>query len=166
MNAKKYVAAGEAMTPSVQTIDGLASVQEAIDLMREHGISSLVIDRRHDGDEYGLLLVTDIATKLIAENRSPERTNVYEIMSKPVLTVNRDMDIKYVIRLLARFGVSRALVTNHDELVGMVTLRDLVLRYMPREAEGRAEVGNTEGLLLTGAGGMNVRSQMPVNTHT
>ena len=166
MNAKKYVAAGEDMTPSVQPNDGLARVQEAIDLMREHGISSLVIDRRHDGDEYGLLVVTDIATKLIAEDRSPERTNVYEIMSKPVLTVNRDMDIKYVIRLLARFGVSRALVTNHDELVGMVTLRDLVLRYMPREAEGQAEVSNTEKLLLTGAGGMNARSQMPVNTHT
>ncbi len=146
MSAKAYVTAGDVMSPSVQTIDGLASVQEAIDLMREHGISSLVIDRRHDGDEYGLLVVTDIATKLIAEDRSPERTNVYEIMSKPVLTVYRDMDIKYAIRLFARFGVSRALVTDHDALVGMVTLRDLVLRYMPREAEGRVEAGNTEGL--------------------
>ena len=146
MSAKEYVTAGEVMTPSVQTIDGLASVQEALDLMREHGISSLVIDRRHDGDEYGLLVVTDIATKLIAEDRSPERTNVYEIMSKPVLTVYRHMDIKYVIRLLARFGVSRALVTDHDALVGMVTLRDLVLRYMPRETEGSVEGDSTEEL--------------------
>ena len=153
MSAKDYITAGDVMTPSVQTIDGLASVQEAIDLMREHGISSLVIDRRHDGDEYGLLVVTDIATKLIAEDRSPERTNVYEIMSKPVLTVYRDMDIKYVIRLLARFGVSRALVTDHDALVGMVTLRDLVLRYMPREAEGRAEVGSLHRKLVAAPGG-------------
>jgi CBS domain-containing protein len=146
MSAKDYVTADEVMTPSVQTIDGLASVQEAIDLMREHGISSLVIDRRHDGDEYGLLVVTDIATKLIGLDRSPERTNVYEIMSKPVLAVDRDMDIKYAIRLLARFGVSRALVTDHGTLVGMITLRDLVLRYMPRGAEGQVEVGNTEEL--------------------
>jgi CBS domain-containing protein len=135
MSAKEYVTAGEVMTPTVQTIDGLSSVQEAIDLMREHAISSLVIDRRHDGDEFGLLVVADIATKLIAEDRSPARTNVYEIMSKPVLTVNREMDIKYAIRLLARFGVSRALVTDHGALVGMVTLRDLVLRFMPREDE-------------------------------
>jgi CBS domain-containing protein len=146
MSAKEYLTAGKVMTPSVQTIDGLASVREAIDLMHEHGISSLVIDRRHDGDEYGLLVVTDIATKLIADDRSPERTSVYEIMSKPVLTVDRDMDIKYAIRLLARFGVSHALVTDHGALVGMVTLRDLVLRYMPRQAGGRVEVGNTEGL--------------------
>ncbi len=52
-------------------------------------------------------------------------------MSKPVLTLDRDMDIKYAIRLLSRFGVSRALVTEHNALAGMVTLRDLVLRYMP-----------------------------------
>ena len=142
MSEKHYVTAGDVMTTSVQTIDGLATVQEAIDLMREHEISSLVIDRRHEGDEYGLLVVADIATKLIGLDRSPERTNVYEVMSKPVLTVYRDMDIKYVIRLLARFGVSRALVTDHDALVGMVTLRDLVLRYMPR---GDADGGEAEG---------------------
>ena len=146
MNAKNYITAGEVMTPSVQKIDGLASVQEAIALMRKHEISSLVIDRRHDGDEYGLLVVADIATKLIGYDRSPERTNVYEIMSKPVLTVSRDMDIKYVIRLLARFGVSRALVTDHDALVGMVTLRDLVLRYMPREAEARVKADDSGDL--------------------
>lgn len=131
MSDRDIVTAGAVMTTSVQTIDGLASVQEALDLMREHRISSLVIDRRHEGDEYGLLVVADIATKLIANDRSPARTNVYEIMSKPVLTVDRGMDIKYAIRLLARFGVSRALVTDHGTLVGMVTLRDLVLRYMP-----------------------------------
>ncbi len=142
MSATEYLTAGEVMTPSVQTIDGLASVREAIDLMREHGISSLVIDRRHDGDEYGLLVVTDIATKLIADDRSPERTSVYEIMSKPVLAVHRDMDTKYAIRLLARFGVSRALVTDNGALVGMVTLRDLVLRYVPVGAKDRVEVGN------------------------
>jgi CBS domain-containing protein len=144
MSAKNYVSAGEVMTTSVQTIDGLASVQEAINLMREHEISSLVIDRRHESDEYGLLVVADIATKLIGLDRSPERTNVYEVMSKPVLTVYQDMDIKYVIRLLARFGVSRALVTDRDALVGMVTLRDLVLRYMPVGDAGRGEADASE----------------------
>lgn len=131
MSTKNYVTVGDVLTSSVQTIDGLATVQEAIELMRTHGISSLVIDRRHDGDEYGLLVVSDIATKLIAHDRSPDRTNVYEIMSKPVLTVDRDMDIKYAIRLLSRFGVAQALVTEHGALAGIITLRDLVLRYLP-----------------------------------
>ena len=136
MSAKAYTSAGEVMTPSPKTIDGLATVRDAIELMREHAISSLVIDRRHEGDEYGLLVVSDIATRLIAQNRSPERTNVYEIMSKPVLSVDRDMNIKYAIRLLARFGLSRALVTEAGDLAGIVTLRDMVLRYMADETGG------------------------------
>jgi CBS domain-containing protein len=128
MNAKQNATVGEVMTSSVKLVDGLATVKQAIELMREHQISSLVIDKRHDDDEYGLLVVTDIATKLIGYDRSPDRTNVYEIMSKPVLTVNRQMSIKYAVRLLARFGVSRALVTFDNQLVGLVTLRDMVLR--------------------------------------
>jgi len=45
--------------------------------MREHRISSLVIDRRHPGDEYGLVVAGNIATRVMGTNRSPERTNVY-----------------------------------------------------------------------------------------
>ena len=135
MSTKNYVTVGDVLSTPVQTIDGLATVQEAIELMRTHRISSLVIDRRYDGDEYGLLVVSDIATKLIALDRSPDRTNVYEVMSKPVLSVDRDMDIKYAIRLLSRFGVSRALVTEQGTLAGIITLRDLVLRYVPRTTQ-------------------------------
>lgn len=128
MITRDYPTVGEVMSSSVKLIDGLATVQQAIELMREHQISSLVIDRRYEGDEYGLLVVADIANKVIANDRSPERTNVYEVMSKPVLTVDREMNIKYATRLLARFGVSRALVTSGSQLVGLITLRDLVLR--------------------------------------
>ena len=119
------------MTPSPCTIDRLASVADAFELMRRHDISSVVIDRRDDKDEFGILVVHDIATKVIALDRSPDRTSVYEIMSKPVLTVDVDMDIRYAIRLLARFGLSRALVTDHGQLAGIVTLRDMVFRHLP-----------------------------------
>ena len=119
---------GETMTSPPQIIDGLATVREAMDHMRKENYSALVIDRRHKGDEYGLVAVHDIADKVIARNLSPDRTNVYEIMSKPVLTVDVDMDVKYAIRLLSRFRLSRALVTREGEMVGMVTLRDMVFR--------------------------------------
>ena len=136
MSARNFTSVGDVMTTSLHTVDGLATVQEAIDLMRQHQISSLVIDRRHEGDEYGLLVVADIANKLIALDRSPERTNVYEVMSKPVLTVDREMDIKYAVRLLSGFGVSRAIVTDQNVMVGMTTLRDLVLRYVAPDDVG------------------------------
>ena len=49
-------------------------------------------------------------------------------MSKPVVTVDAEMDIKYAVRLLVRFSLSRALVTEKDALIGIVSLRDMVLR--------------------------------------
>ena len=128
MTEHEYVKVHQAMTPSPRVIDGLATVQEAIDLMRDHGVSSLVIDRRHDGDEYGLVTVHDIAGKVIANDRAPERVSVYEIMSKPALTVDVDMDVKYAIRILTRFQLTRALVTEHGDLAGIVTLRDMAIR--------------------------------------
>ena len=129
---------GEVMTPSPRVIDGLATVREAVELMRNNSISSLVIDRRDERDEFGLVVVSDIAEKVIAQGRSLARTNVYEIMSKPVLTVDGAMDIKYALRLLGRFGLSRALVTDGGALVGIVTMRDMVLRYLADAGDDEA----------------------------
>ncbi len=51
-------------------------------------------------------------------------------MSKPVVTVPADMSIKYAVRLLVRFELSRALVVDAERKpVGIVTLRDMVLCY-------------------------------------
>ncbi len=129
---------GEVMTPSPRVIDGLATVREAVELMRNNSISSLVIDRRDERDEFGLVVVSDIAEKVIAQGRSLARTNVYEIMSKPVFTVDGAMDIKYALRLLGRFGLSRALVTDGGALVGIVTMRDMVLRYLADAGDDEA----------------------------
>ena len=81
------------MRAKPKTIDGLATVREAVDLMRQSNISSLVIDKRHDRDEYGLVVVHDVAEKVIGPDLSPDRVSVYEIMSKPVVTVDADMDM-------------------------------------------------------------------------
>ena len=130
--AGSFIRVREVMTPSPRVIDGLATVREAVELMREHHVSSLIIDRRHDGDEYGMVTVNDIAGKVIGQDRSPERMNVYEIMSKPLLTVDADMDIKYAIRILTRFHLSRALVLEKGAMLGIVTLRDMAIRYPDR----------------------------------
>lgn len=129
MNQHPYVKVEDVMSGNPHVIDGLATVRNAIDLMREHNVSSLVIERRDDRDEYGVVTVGDIAAHVASKDRSPERTSVYEIMSKPVLSVDIGMDIKYAIRMLNRFKLTRALVTRQGDMVGIVTLRDMVVRY-------------------------------------
>ena len=130
MNAHEATKVSQAMTASVHTIDATATVKDAIQVMRAHNVSSLAVERRDAHDEFGLLEIVDIAREVIAVNRAAERVNVYEVMSKPVVTLPADMSIKYAVRLLVRFELSRALVVDAErEPVGIVTLRDMVLRY-------------------------------------
>ena len=131
MSSKRILRVSDTMRTEVHTVDGLATVSEAMALMHRYTVSSLVVLRRDDDDEFGLILVSDIASKVIAENRAPERVNVYEVMSKPVLTLPSQMQARYAVRLLVRFGVSRAVVVDHDRNpVGIATLRELVLGHV------------------------------------
>ena len=128
MSGDKPLRVADLMSADVHSVDGLATVAEAMALMHRHTISSLVVNRRDSDDEFGLLVVSDIAAQVIAANRAPERMHVYEVMSKPVLTLPSDMLARYATRLLVRLGLSRAIVVDHDRnLLGMATLRDLVL---------------------------------------
>ena len=128
MNARTVLRVGDIMRTGIHAVDGLATVSEAMSLMRRHHVSSLVVPRRDADDEFGLILVSDIARRVIAENRAPERVNVYEVMSKPVLTLPSGMQARYAVRLLVRFAVSRAVVVDQDRNpVGIATLRELVL---------------------------------------
>ena len=130
MNVHETTKVSQAMTASVHTIDAMATVKDAIQAMREHNVSSLAVERRDEHDEFGLLVIADIARQVIAVNRAAERVNVYEIMSKPVVSLPADMSIKYAVRLLVRFDLSRALVVDAGrQPVGIVTLRDMVLCY-------------------------------------
>lgn len=130
MTEKKFVRVSDVMTPEVKTIGRVASVAEAIEVIRSAKVASLVVERNDESDEFGVLTIRDIAREVVATDRAAERTSVYEIMTKPVLTVAAEMNIKYAVRLLVRYSLSRALVVDHERNpVGIVTLRDMVLGY-------------------------------------
>lgn len=75
------------------------------------------------------MLVADIAKQVLAPSRAPDRCNVYEIMTKPVLSVHPDMHIRYCARLFLKFGISTAPVIDAaGEIKGVVTYDELVLR--------------------------------------
>ena len=132
MTQRRPVRVSDVMVTNLHTIEGLATVAEAMAAMRQHQVSSLAVNRRDQDDEPGIVTVRDIAREVIARNRAPERVNVYEIMAKPVLTVPSEMIARYAVRLLVRFAISRALVVDHDRNpLGMVTIRDLVIGLTP-----------------------------------
>jgi signal-transduction protein with cAMP-binding, CBS, and nucleotidyltransferase domain len=133
MNEIKYLPVSEVMKTNITKIDGLASVSDALQLMRDNGNGSLIVDKHNEHDEYGLISIGDLATKVIAPDFAPDRMSAYQIMTKPVLTVEHDMNVRYAIRLLTNFKINRALVVENGSSVGMVSLRDMILKYTEQD---------------------------------
>ena len=130
MSEKKRVRVGEVMKRDFDLLDGKLTVQEALLAMKHPETRAIIVDKRDEQDEYGLVLLADIAKKVLAADRSPERVNLYEIMAKPVLSVRSSMDIRYCARLLERFQIMRAPVIDGEEVTGIVSYHDMVLRGM------------------------------------
>ena len=130
MSDKKIVRISDVMKTKFDLVDGIMTVSEALDKIKHVENKSLVVDKRHDDDEYGIVLLADIARYVLAKDRAPERVNIYEVMSKPVITVHSRMDIRYCARLFDKFGLTRAPVVDAGKIVGMVSYTDLVLKGM------------------------------------
>lgn len=131
MTAQNRGPVRDCMRKDVVEVDGKVDVLTALKIMKKAGTTSLIVKRRHLHDEYGMVSFADIAKEVIAKDRAPERVNVNEIMSKPVLTVRPDMSIRYCARLFDNFGISHAPVVDNDRIVGIVSFYLLVLQGLP-----------------------------------
>ena len=117
----------DVMKTDFGTIDGVATVADALKKMKSLKTAVLIVNKRNEDDEYGMLTSGDIARHVLAKDRAPDRVNVYEIMSKPVISVYPDMDIRYCSRLFANYNLVRAPVLENNKVVGMVSPNSLVL---------------------------------------
>ena len=130
MNEKTIIRVRDVMKTNFDIVDGMMTIKDALTEMKHVETKTLIVDKRNSDDEYGLLMLSDIAKKVLAKDRSPERVNVYEVMTKPVISVHADMDIRYCARLFDQFGLSRAPVIENQELLGIVSYTDMVLHGM------------------------------------
>jgi CBS domain-containing protein len=128
MNARDPVRTRDIMQSAFTEIDGIATVAQAVSLMKSTGARVLIVKKRSEVDEYGIVLLSDIAKEVLAKDRSPERVNVYEIMSKPVISVDPNLDIRYCARLFERFGLSVVPVLHEEKVIGIVSYDEMVLR--------------------------------------
>ena len=130
-NTLPLVTVAEVMRESFLMVDGMNTISDVLLLLRSSLARCLVVYKRHDADEYGVLLVSDIGRKVLATGRKPDRINVYEVMAKPAITVPATTDIVNCAQLFARCGISRApVVDDTGNIVGVVSLNDLVLHGM------------------------------------
>ena len=114
---KQTINVRDVMKRNINMAEGLDTVETALKKMEHQDNHTLIVNKRNEDDEYGIVLLSDIAKKVIAKDRSPERVNLYEIMSKPVVCVREDMDIRYCARLFDSFGLRLAPVMDKDASV-------------------------------------------------
>ena len=125
----------DVMKAEVDVVDGMLTVTEALRSMKYPDTRTLIVDKRHDDDEYGVVMFRDMAKKVLARDQSPNRVNIYEIMSKPVISVEPEMDIRYCSRLFDNFGLSRAPVLENNKIIGLVSYTDIVLKGLLGEMD-------------------------------
>ncbi len=117
----------DVMKTDFGTIDGIATVADALKKMKALKTAVLIVNKRNENDEYGMLTSADIARHVLAKDRAPDRVNVYEIMNKPVISVHPDMDIRYCSRLFSNYNLVRAPVLENNKIIGMISPNSLVL---------------------------------------
>jgi CBS domain-containing protein len=133
MSEREVVRVRHVMKSDFDTVDGMATITQALQKMKHVDTKCLIVEKRHEDDEYGILLLSDIARKVLARDMSPNRVNVYEIMAKPVAFVDPDMDIRYCARFFDRFDLSRAPVIDNKKVVGIVSFTDLIMKGLCRD---------------------------------
>ena len=121
----RFARAGDVMTKEVICIEGTATVADAIRLMRERKVSSVFVNRRGQEDAWGIITRKDVVCKIVDPGKDPADVKVFEIMSKPLITVSPGLALKYCARLFNSAGIRRAPVFDGKEIIGILSNTDI-----------------------------------------
>lgn len=107
-------------------IDGLATAQEAVKLMQEKNVDYLIIEKRNESDANGILVISDIIKGVVIPDLKLSEVSVYQLMSKPVISIPSTLNARYVPRLLMNAKINVAPVEENGKYIGIVHLRDFL----------------------------------------
>ncbi|TCO75485.1 CBS domain-containing protein [Chromatocurvus halotolerans] len=116
----------DVMVRDIVTISPFSTLREALLMMRDRNVKSLVVDRHDSHDAFGLLTYTHILKTIIAEEGDIDLVNVYDVCAKPALSVHPDLATRHAAHMMHGHNVKRLLVTENNQAVGIITTNDLV----------------------------------------
>lgn len=114
----------DVMVHDVKTIDKGESVSSAASIMSTFNIGSLIV--MENDKPVGIITERDILKKVVAPGRNPKATKVHEVMSRPLVVGDPDMDLEYAAKYMVSKDVKRLPIIERGKLVGIVTLTDIV----------------------------------------
>lgn len=113
------------MRTNVTTIKPYAILKEALQLMKERQLKALVVDKNSPSDVYGIITNTQILRAILAEEGDIELINVYDVYKKPAFSVSAKIDVKFAAKTMIENNIKRVVVTDNNELKGILSLTDL-----------------------------------------
>ena len=116
----------EIMTKKLEIISAEASIYDAIERMIDKRIRSLLVKPGDAHDVYGVITVRDIVHKALGKNLDLNKMKVSEIMSKPVISVDKGVDVEHAIDLMTKSNITRVFVNEGREIIGIVSLLDVM----------------------------------------
>jgi len=117
------------MVYKVITIEADATARDAAKLMNKHDIGCLIVVEK--GKPIGIVTERDMLKRILAESQDLKKTNVQEIMSKPLTVGTPDMEIESAAKIMFTKKIKKLPIVKNEKLIGLVTLTDL-LRIQPQ----------------------------------
>jgi CBS domain-containing protein len=124
MKLEKFPSVVADIANELITIDGGSTIKDAAEVMLKHGIGSIVITQ--DCKPVGIVTKSDLLSRVIVECRDPSGCEVREVMSKPLISVDKDTPILEAMMILRSKKIRRLLVKDGEKLVGIVSETDMV----------------------------------------
>jgi len=103
-----------------------ATVREALNLMKEHTVRSIIMDKSNPSGAYGLVTFKNILQAIVAEDGDIDLLNVYDIANAPAISVSAMLNVKYAARMMVGSSIKRLLVVDNNELQGILTMSDII----------------------------------------
>ncbi len=120
----------QVMVPEVVTVSPYATLREALSEMRANRVKSLVVERQHPHDAFGLLSYNELLRVVVAEEGDVDLLNVYDAAVKPAVTVGEDLSVNQAATLMDRYHLNRLVVIRGNDLVGLLAMNDIIARLI------------------------------------
>ena len=124
----------EIMTKKLETIEADAPVYDAIEKMIDKRIRSLLVKPRDEKDVSGVITVRDIVYKAFGKNLDLNKTRVGEITSRPLVCIDKGVDMEHAVSLMTKFNITRVFVCDGKEIIGIVSLLDVMSATLIKRA--------------------------------
>ena len=120
----------DVMVRNIVTISPYSTLRDALSMMKTRRVKSLVVERQHLHDAWGLLTYNELLRTVVAEEGDVDLLNVYDAASKPVITVGEDLSVHQAAALMSRYHLNRMVVVEGNKLIGLLAMNDILARLM------------------------------------